>query len=140
MAVPVWGWAEAGEKVTIKFRGQKVSTTAKYGKWSVTLRKLKAGGPDVLTIATKAQTLQFTNVLVGEVWVCSGQSNMEWPLSRSFQPEAFWSYYWILQEAGRTAEADQWLLAGRALVAAQAQSLPEQWRDAFYKSLNSRFL
>ncbi len=88
IAVPVWGWADDGEKVTVKFRGQNVSTTAKYGKWSVTLRKLKAGGPDLLTISTKAQTLEFTNVLVGEVWVCSGQSNMEWPLRASYQPEA----------------------------------------------------
>jgi sialate O-acetylesterase len=88
IVVPVWGWADDNEIVTVKFRGQKVSTTAKNGKWSVTLKKLKAGGPDPLTIATKSQTLQFTNVLVGEVWICSGQSNMEWPLNRSFQPEA----------------------------------------------------
>lgn len=88
IAVPVWGWADDGEVVTVKFRGQKITTTAQLGKWSVTLKKLKAGGPDTLTIATKLQTLQFTNVLVGEVWVCSGQSNMEWPLNKSFQPEA----------------------------------------------------
>jgi tetratricopeptide (TPR) repeat protein len=56
------------------------------------------------------------------------------------KPQIFWSYYWILQEAGRTAEADHWLRAGRELVAAQAESLPEQWREAFYKSLNGRFL
>jgi sialate O-acetylesterase len=88
IAVPVWGWADDNEQVTVKFRGQKVTTTARLGKWSVTLKQLKAGGPDTLTVATKSQTLQFTNVLVGEVWVCSGQSNMEWPLNRSFQPEA----------------------------------------------------
>lgn len=88
VTVPVWGWADDGEVVTVKFRGQKVSTSAQLGKWSLNLKKLKAGGPDTLTIATKSQTLQFTNVLVGEVWVCSGQSNMEWPLHRSFQPEA----------------------------------------------------
>lgn len=88
IAVPVWGWADDGDVVTVQFRGQKVSTTTQLGKWSLNLKKLKAGGPDTLTIATKSQTLQFTNVLVGEVWVCSGQSNMEWPLHKSFQPEA----------------------------------------------------
>src|SRR6267378_2111107 len=78
---PVWGWADDGEEIAVKFRGHKVTATAHNGKWSVRLRNLKPGGPDVLTIATKGQTNQFTNVLVGEVWVCSGQSNMEWPLS-----------------------------------------------------------
>ena len=86
--VPIWGWADDGEVITVKFRGQKVTTTARNGKWSVALRKLKAGGPDSLCIATPTRTLELTNVLVGEVWVCSGQSNMEWPLSRSFEPAA----------------------------------------------------
>ncbi|MCU0785686.1 MAG: sialate O-acetylesterase, partial [Verrucomicrobia bacterium] len=62
--------------------------TAHNLKWSLKLRALKAGGPDTLTLSTKTQTRQLTNVLVGEVWVCSGQSNMEFPLSRAFQPEA----------------------------------------------------
>jgi len=88
LPVPVWGWADDGEVVTVKFRGQKVSTTARNLKWAVTLRGLKAGEPNVLTIATKTRTMQFTNVMVGEVWVCSGQSNMEWPLDKAFQPEA----------------------------------------------------
>jgi sialate O-acetylesterase len=86
--VPVWGWADDGEVVTIRFRGQTVSVTAANLKWAATLRPLKAGGPEVLTVRTKSRTLVFTNVLVGEVWVCSGQSNMEWPLKNSFEPEA----------------------------------------------------
>jgi sialate O-acetylesterase len=88
VAVPVWGWAEDGEVIAVKFKGQKVSTTAHNGKWSLRLRNLRPGGPDVLAITTKAETIQFTNVLVGEVWVCSGQSNMQLPLSQAFQPEA----------------------------------------------------
>ena len=88
MPVPVWGWADDGEVVTVKFRGQRVSTTTRNLKWAVKLRGLKAGGPEILTIATKTRTLRFTNVMVGEVWVCSGQSNMEWPLDKAFQPEA----------------------------------------------------
>lgn len=86
--VPVWGYAHEGDVVTVTFRGQKFSATAHNLKWSLKLRALKAGGPDTLTIATKAHSLQFTNVLVGEVWLCSGQSNMEWPLRQAFQPQA----------------------------------------------------
>jgi len=86
--VPVWGWADDAEVVTVQFRSQKVSAKARDGKWSVQLWRLKAGGPDVLTVGAKTKTIQFTNVLVGEVWVCSGQSNMEWPLSKAYQPEA----------------------------------------------------
>jgi len=88
MTVPVWGWGDDGEIITVKFRGQKVTTTAHNGKWSASLKKLKAGGPDMLTVASKSRTLELTNVLVGEVWICSGQSNMEWPMRQSFQPEA----------------------------------------------------
>jgi sialate O-acetylesterase len=88
MTVPIWGWADDGERVTVKFRGQTVHATAQYGQWSVKLKKLKPGGPDVLTIATKTRSLRFTNVLVGEVWVCSGQSNMEWPLHQTAEGAA----------------------------------------------------
>ena len=85
-AVPVWGWADDGEKVTVEFRNQKVSTTAKGGKWMVKLKKLKAGGPDDLRVAGK-NALTLKNVLVGEVWIASGQSNMEWPMRASYEPE-----------------------------------------------------
>ena len=86
--VPVWGWADDGEVVTVKFRNHKVSATAANLRWEVKLPALKDGGPGMLTVSTKTQTLEFTNVLVGEVWVCSGQSNMEWPLRSSFEAEA----------------------------------------------------
>lgn len=86
--VRVWGWADDGEKVTVKFRRQKVTVTAVNLKWQATLRPLKAGGPEVLTVSTPTRTLQFSDVLVGEVWVCGGQSNMEWPLGKSFEPAA----------------------------------------------------
>ncbi len=83
--VPVWGWAEEGESVTVEFRGDRVRTTAKGGKWTVKLSELKAGGPDTLTVSGKNR-IELKNVLVGEVWICSGQSNMEWPFSRSYEP------------------------------------------------------
>ncbi|MCU0785423.1 MAG: hypothetical protein MUF81_15505, partial [Verrucomicrobia bacterium] len=78
--VPVWGTARDGEKVTVKFQGQEVSTVAKDGRWKVKLKPLKVGGPFTLTIAGD-NTITFTNVLVGEVWLCSGQSNMGFSLS-----------------------------------------------------------
>lgn len=86
--LPVWGWGDDGEVVTVKFRGQKASATAHNGKWSLRLRSVKAGGPFEFTVSSKSGTVKFTNVLVGEVWVCSGQSNMQWPMSASFEPEA----------------------------------------------------
>jgi sialate O-acetylesterase len=85
-SLPVWGWADDGETVTVKFRGQAVSAKAWNGKWSLRLRRAKAGGPDTFTVSSHTRTVTFTNVLVGEVWVCSGQSNMEWPMERSFDP------------------------------------------------------
>jgi len=85
--VPVWGWADEGESVTVEFQGQKVSTTAKDGKWMVRLKPLKAGGPFTLTVRGK-NTIELKNVLVGEVWVCSGQSNMGWRLNQSDNAEA----------------------------------------------------
>lgn len=81
MDVPVWGWADNGEEVKVSFRGKTVKTKAKDGKWMVKLGKLKAGGgPDSLVVEGKNR-LELKNVLIGEVWVCSGQSNMELALN-----------------------------------------------------------
>jgi len=74
--VPVWGTAEKGEKVSVEFAGQKVNTVAANGQWMIQLKPLKAGGPYELTIKGN-NTVTFINILVGEVWICSGQSNME---------------------------------------------------------------
>jgi len=73
----VWGWAEPGEKVTVKFGGKSADTAADAkGKWKVKLEGLPAGATGEMTIAGK-NTLTIKNVVVGEVWVASGQSNME---------------------------------------------------------------
>jgi sialate O-acetylesterase len=79
----LWGWAEPGERVTVSFRGDKATATADArGHWEVFTGPHKAGGPFELTVAGR-NTLNFKNVLVGEVWVCSGQSNMEWSLANA---------------------------------------------------------
>ncbi|AWI10339.1 sialate O-acetylesterase [Ereboglobus luteus] len=84
--VPVWGSAAPGEKVTVTFADQTKSAVAGAdGKWRVNLDPLHADPkptPRELTIAGK-NTLRFNNVLVGVVWICSGQSNMEWTLQKS---------------------------------------------------------
>ena len=77
--LPVWGSADAGEKVTVKFQGQEVSTVATNGWWMLHLNPLKAGGPFTMMINDQ----EIKNVLVGEVWVCSGQSNMAWQLKNA---------------------------------------------------------
>ena len=82
VSVPVWGTANEGEKVTVRFQGQTVATTTRNGHWLVRLKALKAGGPFTLSI-TGDNSMLITNVLVGEVWLCSGQSNMEFQLARA---------------------------------------------------------
>jgi sialate O-acetylesterase len=80
--VPIWGSADVDEKVTVHFQDQEISTIAKDGTWMVRLDELKAGGPYEMTIAGKNR-IRLKNILIGEVWICSGQSNMEWPLQMS---------------------------------------------------------
>jgi len=77
IAVPVWGWASPGEKVTVEFAGKTMPVTAdRNGSWSVRLAPMAAGGPYEMVVRGK-NTVRFTDVMVGEVWICSGQSNME---------------------------------------------------------------
>ncbi len=84
--VPVWGTGRDGEKITVSIAGKTASTTAKGGEWRVNLPALKAGGPYTLTLAGDS-TVEIKNVLVGEVWICSGQSNMEWSVNASANPD-----------------------------------------------------
>jgi len=79
--VPIWGKATPTAKVTVQFQGQKKGTVAaEDSSWRVTLDSLAAGGPFEMTIIGK-DTIRLQNVFVGEVWLCSGQSNMEMPLA-----------------------------------------------------------
>ena len=80
----IWGWAEAGEKVSVSASwGAEASVAAAGdGKWKVTLKTPEAGGPFTVTVKG-TNTIEFKDVLIGEVWLCSGQSNMQMPVSRS---------------------------------------------------------
>ncbi|MBR8536156.1 sialate O-acetylesterase [Carboxylicivirga sediminis] len=85
--VKVWGSAEPGEKVVLSFNGQKHRAKAnKGGKWKVVLEPMTAGGPFDMTINGKNKIV-LKNILIGDVWICSGQSNMQWPVSKSINAE-----------------------------------------------------
>lgn len=74
--IKIWGWAGAGEKVSVKFQNKTYKATAeKDGKWNITLPSLKAGGPYVMELQA-SNKIAINNILVGDVWLCSGQSNM----------------------------------------------------------------
>lgn len=75
----IWGWTDSGEKVTVRFQGKHYDTEANQkGEWSVMLPPQKAGGPFVMEV----NELIIRDILVGDVWLCSGQSNQETPISR----------------------------------------------------------
>ena len=79
----IWGYGTVGENLTIKFNNQTVkSTVGANGKWQAILKKMSAGGPfDLEVIASNKLTL--LNILIGDVWICSGQSNMHWNVKNS---------------------------------------------------------
>jgi sialate O-acetylesterase len=81
-AVKIWGWADKDEKVTINFNGKTYTAAAGAdGKWTATLSPSKAGGPCDMEIKA-ANNITLKNILIGDVWVCSGQSNMELTMER----------------------------------------------------------
>lgn len=99
--VPIWGTATPGEKVIIDFNKQQKSTIAgSDGSWSINLNKLKAGGPFILT-AKGENTITLLDVYIGEVWICSGQSNMDFTVARE-------NRYWcgVFNEKQEVAEAN----------------------------------
>ncbi|MFT6182387.1 MAG: sialate O-acetylesterase [Akkermansiaceae bacterium] len=86
MEVPVWGWRKPGTEVSVQFAGQKKSaTTGAGGKWMLELAPLEASAtPAALIIAEKSgETISLKDILVGEVWLATGQSSMQWLLSKS---------------------------------------------------------
>jgi sialate O-acetylesterase len=88
IAAPIWGWTEPGALVTVRIQGRKASALAgEDGKWIAKIGPLKAGGPFDLEIEA-AQPVVLRNVLVGDVWLASGQSNMEWRVSQSMNSAA----------------------------------------------------
>jgi sialate O-acetylesterase len=85
-AVPVWGWGEAGETVTVEFGGQKAAgKVAADGSWRVELKAMEANaaGQTLKVDGSSSGSVEIKDILVGEVWMASGQSNMQWTLSQT---------------------------------------------------------
>lgn len=84
--IPVWGKADAGEAVTLRFNKKQYTTTADTeGKWRIDLPKMKAGGPFVLEVrGENEEVIEYTDVLIGDVWLCSGQSNIDVHIERVY--------------------------------------------------------
>jgi sialate O-acetylesterase len=88
VAVPVWGWAEPGEEVTVRLAGQtKAAVADTGGKWAVRLDPIQAGGPHAMKVEGN-NTVEIGDVMVGEVWLCSGQSNMAMSVGGSAERDA----------------------------------------------------
>jgi len=82
--IPVWGWAKPGEAIRAVLNGQAAAARADTaGRWQVSFAPMPAGGPYDLIIQGERDTLTLRDILLGEVWLCSGQSNMEWPVRLS---------------------------------------------------------
>lgn len=77
IAVPVWGWAKTGRKIQLRFDNQVFNTTAKDGSWKIQIPPHKYGGQYQLKITSTDTTITFTNITFGDIWLCGGQSNME---------------------------------------------------------------
>ena len=113
--INIWGTANAGERISVTLGNAKKSTrTDKNGKWSISLPPMQAGGPYTLSVKSPKQALSFTDILVGEVWICSGQSNMEFRLrsaNHAIEEVAAANYpqirsFNVIQEMGHTPKAD----------------------------------
>lgn len=108
--LPIWGYAKPGEKVTLTF--QKQSKTGKAGtdgKWTVNLDPIPAGGPFSLTVSAGKEQKTINNILVGEVWLAGGQSNMQWQLEQTvnnYQAEIAAANYPQIRQFGVKQEAD----------------------------------
>lgn len=85
--IRIWGWADPGETVSVDFRdGSYQTETGEDGKWEILLPEMDAGGPWSMTVEGENR-IELSNILIGDVWVCSGQSNMELPVRR-----VHWNY------------------------------------------------
>ena len=80
--VKIWGWAAEHEKISVAFKDSVYRTSANdKGEWAIVLSGLKPGGPFTMTVSA-SNTITINNVMIGDVWLCSGQSNMELPMKR----------------------------------------------------------
>jgi sialate O-acetylesterase len=122
--IPIWGRAAANEQVTITLSGSTRSVRADAnGRWSLRMPELPAGGPHTLTARTANRLQNAHDVLVGDVWLCAGQSNMEWPVRASLDSRA---------EIAASADGIRQVKIPRAssLVARASFDAPLEWKVA----------
>ncbi len=136
--IRVWGWADAGEKVVIQASWQNapvITTTPATGTWSTTLNTPKAGGPYKMTITGNDYSIIIGNIMIGEVWVCSGQSNMEFTMRglggwKNYNPE-------VRNEVASGKYADVRLFTvGRDTSAVPLANCKGSWRTADTNTVN----
>lgn len=131
--VKIWGWANAGEKVTLHFNHKAYyTTTAEDGKWQLSLQPTKAGGPYTMDI-TAGNTITLNNILMGDVWVCSGQSNMDLPMAR-----VAWKYPEEIATANNP-QIRQFLISTRYNFQGPQEDLPGGNWDSVTKESIGRF-
>jgi sialate O-acetylesterase len=128
--VKVWGWAEPGEKVSVKFLKKNYSTiTGKDGKWMVKLKPMNAGGPYTMEIKGN-NVIVLNDILIGDVWVCSGQSNMTHYLGRHAE-----RYAKEIAEANYP-EIRQFYVPEKALLSGPIENVPDlKWVAADPKTV-----
>ncbi|MCA6073758.1 sialate O-acetylesterase [Fulvivirga sedimenti] len=86
--IHVWGWTGPNETVTVSFNGKSYSALSTAdGSWHVEMPALPAGGPHDMKVISSSEEINFENILMGDVWLCSGQSNMEWIVANSNNAE-----------------------------------------------------
>lgn len=86
--IPVWGWADEGEKISVFYEGRQIKeTVAKEGKWRVYLDPMASYQKSGTLYVYGKNKITLKNVAVGEVWICSGQSNMQWSVDRTHEPQ-----------------------------------------------------
>ncbi|MFO1044417.1 MAG: sialate O-acetylesterase [Planctomycetaceae bacterium] len=91
IAAPVWGWSTPGDVITLAFDGKPVgepATAGEDGRWMTRIGPFPSGGPHTLLIRGKSRSIELKDVLIGDVWLCSGQSNMNWPVRLSQNGDA----------------------------------------------------
>ena len=136
--LPVWGHAAPGAKVSVDFAGQHAQASADAeGNWQVQLQAMPAGGPYLMQVDDAAAPRQLQDVYVGEVWLASGQSNMEWPLAQTEAAEAAIAaandplirHYKVPKS---WAGDPQWQLAGGSWAKASPQTVADFSAIAYY--------
>ena len=122
--VPVWGTADPGERVTVSIKSQKATTVADTeGNWMVWLNPMDAGGPFDMKVSGNNE-ITVTNILIGDVWLCSGQSNMQWPVNLSMNAsqeiqEADYPEIRLFTVSNKVADKPEKNVRGRWVVSAK---------------------